>query len=106
MTQHGPSFISEFNPTTRYFRTISTSVPPWVPDNTSLPYFIQVDSHGNVWFNEHYGNAIARFHPSSNSLTEFEVPSKVAQAGNNAGVLTIGLSPNGEPWFRGSSQAR
>ncbi len=74
MTQHGPSFISEFNPTTRYFRTISTSVPPWVPDNTSLPYFIQVDSHGNVWFNEHYGNAIARFHPSSNSLTEFEVP--------------------------------
>ena len=99
MTQHGPSFISEFNPTTHYFRTISTSVPSWVPDNTSLPYFIQVDSQGDVWFNEHYGNAIASFDPSGNSLTEFEVPSRVVQAGNNAGVLTIGLSPNGEPWF-------
>ncbi|MDG6922123.1 MAG: SMP-30/gluconolactonase/LRE family protein, partial [Nitrososphaerota archaeon] len=27
MTEHGPSFIAEFNPTTTYFKTISTTVP-------------------------------------------------------------------------------
>ncbi|MCL4519413.1 MAG: SMP-30/gluconolactonase/LRE family protein, partial [Thaumarchaeota archaeon] len=99
ITQHGPSFISEFNPETHYFRTISTSIQTSPNEGTSLPYFIQVDSRGNVWFNEHYGNAIAMFSPSNNTLIEYEIPSRLPSAGNISSALTIALSADGQPWF-------
>jgi hypothetical protein len=95
-TQHGPSFFSEFNPTTHYFRTISTSIPAL---NTSLPYFDYVDSNGNVLLNEHYGNSIALFNPATETLTEYEIPTKPAFTGGIAGMLTMGLSPQNTPWF-------
>ena len=96
LTQHGPSFISEFNPTTRYFKTISTSIPPL---GTSLPYFTYVNQNGDVWFNEHYGNAMAEFIPSTNTLIEYFIPTRVEYAGNISGMLTSTLSPTGEPWY-------
>ncbi len=40
----------------------------------TLPYWIQLSSHGMVWFDEHVGNKIARLNPSSGELTEFIVP--------------------------------
>jgi len=97
MTQHGPSFVSEFNPTTHYFKTISTSVPTVL--GTSLPYFTNVDNNGNVWFNEHYGNAIGEFIPSNDSLIEYFVPTMIAYAGSISGMLTSNLSPSGQPWY-------
>jgi len=97
LTQHGASFVSEFNPQTRYFKTISTSIPPV---GASYPYFVSVDpSTGNVWFNEHYGNAISMFNPKSNSLTEYEIPSRNPADGNISGALTMSLTSNGVPWF-------
>ena len=96
LTQHGPSFISEFNPSTHYFKTISTSIPPLY---TSLPYFSYVDSNGNVWFNEHYGNAMSEFIPSTNTLVEYFIPTRVGYAGNISGMLTSTLSPTGQPWY-------
>lgn len=96
LTQHGPSFISEFNPTTHYFKTISTSIPPL---GTSLPYFSYVNSNGDVWFNEHYGNAMAEFIPSSNTLIEYFIPTRVGYAGNISGMLTSTLSSSGQPWY-------
>ena len=97
-TQHGPSFLSEFNPSTHYFRTISTFVPP-PPLNTSLPYFDYVDSNGNVLLNEHYGNAIAVFDPATETMTEYEIPTRPAFTGGIAGMLTMTLSPQNIPWF-------
>lgn len=97
MTQHGPSFISEFNPSTHYFRTISTVVPPLM--GTSLPYFTYVNGNGDVWFNEHYGNAIDEFIPDNNTLIEYYIPTRVAYAGNISGILTMNLSKQGVPWF-------
>ena len=91
-----PSFISEFNPTTHYFETISTSIPAY---GTSLPYFDYVDQNGNVWFNEHEGNAMAEFIPSNNTLIEYFIPTRVGYAGNISGMLTSTLSPNGQPWY-------
>jgi virginiamycin B lyase len=99
ITQHGPSFISEFNPAKNYFRTISTSVPSWVVDRTTLPYFIRVDTKGNVWFNEHYGNAIGVFDPSDETLVEYEIPSRLANSGNLSFALTLGLAQSGDAWF-------
>jgi virginiamycin B lyase len=97
LTQHGASLVSEFNPVTHYFRTISTSIPP---DGASYPYFVYVDnSSGNIWFNEHYGNAITVFDPKSDTLVEYEIPSRNANDGNISGALTMTLSPTGVPWF-------
>jgi virginiamycin B lyase len=96
MTQHGPSFIIEYNPVTHYARTISSSIPP---AGTSLPYFINVDRNGNVWFNEHYGNAMAEFIPSTNSLVEYFIPTREPVLGNISGMITSTLSSNGEPWY-------
>lgn len=96
MTFHGPNLISEFNPITHYFRTISASVPPL---ETSLPYFIETTQNGDVWFNEHYGNAMALFEPLSNTLIEYETPTRLKFAGNISGMLTMGLSNSGTPWF-------
>gem|GEM_PF-1119644 len=97
ITQHGGSYVSEYNPSSNSLTTISTSIPAGV--TSSLPYFIQVDSSGNVWFTEHYGNAIARYTPSNSSMVEFRVPSRVQSLGNISGVLTLALSPLGQPWF-------
>jgi virginiamycin B lyase len=96
ITQHGSSDITEFNPTTKNVRTISTSV---IGTTTSLPYFVYVDSLNNVWFNEHYGNAIAKYTPSNGTLIEYEVPTKIASIGNISGVVTMTLAPDGHPWF-------
>ena len=99
LTQHATSIISEFNPSTGYFRSISTSIPPWDVDNYSLPYFLDVAPDGGVWFTEHYGNAIGHFFPSNNTLVEYVDPSRIPGAGNLAFTLTIGLDPSGQPWF-------
>lgn len=39
----------------------------------SLPYWIAVSKDGSVWFDEHFGNSIARFNPGSMQLTDFEL---------------------------------
>lgn len=104
LTQHGTSFLSEYNPSTGYFRTISTSVPPAGVSNlyfdyVSNPYFVYADPASNLWFNEHYGNAIGEFNPSTNQMVEYLIPSKLASNGNISGVVTMNLTPSGMPWF-------
>ena len=96
MTQHGPSFISEFNPTSHYFRTISTSNNSLV---VSLPYFCWIDQNGNVWFNEHQGNAMSEFQPTSDTMIEYFIPSRVEGSGNISYMLTSAVSPGGQPWY-------
>ena len=94
-TQHGPSFISEFNPTTGYLETISTTVPVYY--YSSLPYFIYSDQYGSVWFDEHEGNSEAEFFPSNNTLVEYFIPTRVIT--NISGMLTSTVSPDGKPWY-------
>lgn len=97
LTQHGASFVTEFNPTTHYLKTISTSIPDV---GASYPYFVAIDNAtGDIWFNEHYGNAITVFYPSSNTMVEYEIPSRAVSDGNISGALTMALSPSGTPWF-------
>jgi len=58
------------------------------------PYFVYVEpKSGNVWFNEHYGNAIGEFNPSSNQMVEYLIPSKLASVGNISGAVTMNLAP-------------
>ena len=62
--------------------------------SVTLPYWIEVAASGEVWFNEHIGNRIARFDPSSLQLTEFEVPT------NASSPLRFALEDSrGTVWF-------
>jgi virginiamycin B lyase len=96
MTQHGPSLVSEFNPTTHYVKTISTTVPA---EGGSLPYFVYLTKTGDVWFNEHQGNFMAMLDPQNGTLIEYANPTRLQFAGNISGMLTMALSQSGEPWF-------
>lgn len=96
LTQHGPSFVTEFNPTSGDFETISTTIPP---EGSSLPYFDHMDQNGNLWFNEHNGNAMSEYVPSNNTLIEYFIPTRVEAMGNISGMLTSALSPSGVPWY-------
>ena len=94
-TDHGSSFfgyvglnssaVVEF-PTSLYVAGGGYSV--------SLPYWILVSSAGDVWFNEHFANRIARFDPATSQLTEFEIPT------NNSSPLMLSADDQrGEVWF-------
>lgn len=96
IAEHGKSFISVFDPSSNSVTTYSTSN---IDARASLPYFIYVGPHDSLWFNEHYGNAIAEFIPSNQSLIEYRIPSRVSALGNISGALTMTLSPSGQPWF-------
>jgi streptogramin lyase len=64
--------------------------------SVSFPNGLKVDNNGDVWIAEHYGNKVAEFNPSSDTLTEYVVPCCVT---NIAGVYTLTLGQNGTVWF-------
>lgn len=67
---------------------------------TTLPYWIKMDSTGNVWFNEHVGNKIARFNTTDMTLIEYRIATqnKLWPPGiSNAVQFSIGK--NNQIWF-------
>jgi virginiamycin B lyase len=42
----------------------------------TLPYWIQKSGDGSLWFNEHTGNKIAKFHPINNTMIEYWIPTQ------------------------------
>jgi len=81
----------------------------------TLPYWIQKDADGSLWFNEQEGNKMARFDPSNMKLTEYWIPTQnrlwgnCPPRGNNNGssqtcgianVLQFSISHNNQQvWF-------
>ena len=60
----------------------------------TLPYWIHISTSGDVWFNEHFANRIARFDPSTQQLSEFDIPT------NNSSPLMLALDDaRGSVWF-------
>ncbi len=60
----------------------------------SLPYWIQLSSNGLIWFNEHVGDKISRFDPSTGVLTEFLIPTA------QSSPLRFALNDQtGQVWF-------
>jgi virginiamycin B lyase len=64
--------------------------------SVSFPNGLAVDGNGDVWIAEHYGNKVAEFNPSSDTLTEYVVP---CCGDNPAGVYTLSLGQNRTIWF-------
>src|SRR3989454_12450530 len=95
--EHGPSSIAFYNLTTNHVVRYPASSINYT--NTVLPYFVRSDGSSSVWFNEHYGNKIARLDLSTGTLTEYEEsdppPSNASQIDN---ALTFALSKGGA-WF-------
>jgi len=80
------------------------------PNAYTLPYWIQKSpDDGTIWFNEHTGNKIARFDPSTLVLTEYWIPSQnnnwVASCPEGsescglANALQFSTGADGQVWF-------
>lgn len=74
----------------------------------TLPYWIQADAAGNLWFNQHVGNKINRFDPSTQTMVEYWIPTQNPQWANCtqgaaecgvANALQISVGPSGQVWF-------
>ncbi len=73
-TNHATSLFGYINMKTGSFSEFATSAFDYGGDAITLPYWMQQSSDGSIWFNEHVGNKIARFDPSTRELTEYVVP--------------------------------
>jgi virginiamycin B lyase len=86
-----------FDPKTGYTKHYSTSSPS-TANTTTLPYYNEY-KNGKIWFNEHYGNAIAFYDPENKTLVEYSIPSKNPLWGNNSNALRFIFDNNGSVWF-------
>ncbi len=94
--EHGPSSIAFYNLTANQVTRYPTSSINYT--NTVLPYFVK-SNDSFVWFNEHYGNRMARLDLSHGKLTEYAEsnppPSNASQIDN---ALTFALGKD-RAWF-------
>ncbi|MGI0019545.1 MAG: hypothetical protein ACREAY_03640 [Nitrososphaera sp.] len=115
LTDHGTSVFFMLDASdgtiTRYVTSIPSSrifggeAPP---NAVSWPYWLQSDSEGNIWLNQHAGNKIARFDPETETLVEYWIPTQNADWGNCpegaetcgiANVVQFSVGPNDQAWF-------
>ena len=96
VTLHGSSSLASYNFTTRTWAYYPTTAIGWYP--TTLPYFVSADG-SYVWFNEHYGNKMAKIDPAKGSLTEYSESSSQSLNGSTIGnALTFAVG-GGRAWF-------
>jgi streptogramin lyase len=75
-TDHGSGQFGSFNPSTYEWKVfpIGYCSAPFPDCAVGLPNAISADSHGEIWFSEHYAGRVARYDPSTGTLTEYTVP--------------------------------
>lgn len=76
-TDHGGGQFGSFNPSTGEWRVFgigycSESYNPDCP--VGLPNAMSLDSNGMIWFSEHFAGRVAKYDPTTGSLTEYFVP--------------------------------
>lgn len=94
---HASSLFLMLDPSTGYTKQYATSFPLTV-NTTTLPYYNEYRD-GKIWFNEHYGNAIAFFNMKNNTLVEFHIPTEDKFWGNASNPLRFIFDKNGSIWF-------
>jgi virginiamycin B lyase len=114
ITDHGTSIFFMVNSTDGKVTEFSTSPLSRISANIpkefsfSLPYWIKRDSTGNLWFNEHVGNKIARFNPRDGTLVEYWIPTQnnlwapCAPNESSCGIsnaLQFSIGKNNQIWF-------
>lgn len=97
IVQHGPSIIVFYDLKSNLLVPYPASTINYT--NTVLPFFIKANGSANIWFNEHYGNRIARINSEDNTLTEYNLsnkaPKNITQIDN---AVTFALGKN-KVWF-------
>ncbi len=99
LTEHGTSFLTEYNMSTNQLNRYPTSQSPF--HVTTLPFWIRSNNASEaLWFNEHQGTKIALFNPMEKTLTEYHVPS-LPKDGYLTYPLNIALDPRDDKilWF-------
>ena len=114
ITDHGTSIFFMLNSTDGKVTEFSTSplsrISANIPKEFSytLPYWIKMDSTGNLWFNEHVGNKIARFNTTDGTLIEYWIPTQnnlwapCAPNESSCGIsnaLQFSIGKNNQIWF-------
>ena len=115
VTDHGTSIFFMVDPNdgslTRYVTSVLSSKITGAPasaDAYTLPYWIQTDSDGNIWFNQHIGNKINKFTPSTQTMVEYWIPTQnsdwanCAEGATDCGLanaLQFSVGPAGQIWF-------
>ena len=96
ITEHVVSSFDEYNISSKVLDKFWTSRTHNPNYTTSLPNGIAIDSAGNIWIAEHYGNKIAEFNPATKSMIEYPIPCCGSQI---AGSLYLALGANSTVWF-------
>ena len=114
VTDHGTSIFFMVNSTNGKISEFSTSplsrISANIPKDFSytLPYWIRIDVKGNLWFNEHIGNKIAKFNPTNGTLVEYWIPTQnsmwapCAPNESSCGIsntLQFSIGKNNQVWF-------
>ncbi len=115
ITDHDTSTFFVLNGSNQNITRYVTSLPSpkifggAVPQNAvSLPYWMQRDSNGNIWFNEHAANRISKFDPKTQTLTEYWIPTQDSKWGNCppdaqtcgiANAIQFSIGPQNQLWF-------
>ena len=84
----GPGIIGKYK-----MADPSVNEKNYAPPATYNPVFVVVDSANNVWFTDPTHNAIGKLVPSTNTWTEYKVPTA------NAAPYDLVLDSNGNLWF-------
>ena len=113
-TDHGTSIFFMVNSTDGKVTEFSTSplsrISANIPEEFgyTLPYWIKMDSTGNLWFNEHVGNKIARFNTTDGTLVEYWIPTQnnlwapCTPNESSCGIsnaLQFSIGKNNQIWF-------
>ena len=114
ITDHGTSIFFMVNSTNGKISEFSTSplsrISANIPKDFSytLPYWIRMDVKGNLWFNEHIGNKIAKFNPTNGTLVEYWIPTQnrlwapCTPNESSCGIsnaLQFSIGKNNQLWF-------
>ncbi|ABX13567.1 virginiamycin B lyase family protein [Nitrosopumilus maritimus] len=93
---------------------VTSDAPIWTFGNSSgliktpitRPYWNSFDSNGNMWFNQQTANRLAVFDPVSESLLEYDIPSKNPGWADCGELVDCGTAQsfdftvqNGQVWF-------
>jgi len=95
---HIANLFFSLNPNSGEIKLYATSNPSASGNLTTLPY-INAYRDGKVWFNEHYGNAIASYDPKNKALVEYYIPSQNPLWVNSSNPLRFTFDNNGSIWF-------
>lgn len=96
----GNSFY-KFNPDdSKTIEFVTSSSPAWSYGNSTgliktpitRPYWTGFDSKGNLWFNEQSANRLSMFDPKTESLVEYDIPSRNPGWADCNGVSDCGTS--------------